>query len=315
MIETFKKDIEAGLSKVLKTLPSKYFYDSIGDKLFVKIMNMPEYYLTRAEHDIFKNQTSNIIEKIKVEPNTFFEIIELGAGDGTKTKLLLKELIGLNFNFKYSPVDISENALKILKTSLKSEISSLDVSTKQGDYFDVLEGLKEQKAPKIVLFLGSNIGNMQDETARIFLKRLSNSLNKNDKVVLGVDLIKSEKIVLPAYSDKDGITKSFNLNLLTRINKELDGDFKEENFNHLATYKEEEGIARSYLVSKLNQEITIKALNKSFSFTKGEKIHTETSRKYNNKILESLLKETDLEITDKLMDSKNLFSDYILTKK
>ncbi|WP_299669088.1 L-histidine N(alpha)-methyltransferase [uncultured Polaribacter sp.] len=314
MIETFKKDVEEGLSKTSKTLPSKYFYDSIGDQIFIKIMNMPAYYLTRAEHDIFKNQTEKIIQKLKLTPNIFFEIIELGAGDGTKTKLLLKELIRLEYNFKYAPIDISENALKNLKSNLNKEMASLEVSTKQGDYFEVLDNLKQQKAPKVVLFLGSNIGNMSDETAKIFLTKLSNALNKNDKVLLGVDMIKSEHVVLPAYNDKEGLTKSFNMNLLDRINKELEGDFNTHHFEHLATYTQDEGIARSYLVSKKNQEVSINTLDQKFSFIEGEKIHTETSRKYNDAILEHLLEETYLKITDKLMDSNEYFADYILTK-
>ena len=314
MIDIFKEDVNLGLSKKHKTLPSKYFYDSKGDDIFIKIMHMPEYYLTRAEHDIFENQTEEIINKLNLNKNTFFELIELGAGDGTKTKVLLDELVNQNYNFKYLPVDISENALLNLERSLKENIPKLHISTKQGDYFKILDSLKNSNAIKIVFFLGSNIGNMKDDTAKKFMHQLSNSLNKNDKVLLGVDLIKEKEVVLPAYSDNAGITASFNMNLLDRINKELGANFNTNNFKHLATYREEEGIARSFLVSNKKQEVTIKSLNKRFSFFEGEKIHTEISRKYNDKVLRNILSNSDLKITDKLLDENKYFADFILEK-
>lgn len=315
MKERFKKDVNEGLSKTSKALPSKYFYDAIGDQIFVKIMHMPEYYLTRAEHEIFKNKTSEIITSLNVNKDIKFDIIELGAGDGTKTKLLLRDLVEKEYQFKYLPIDISKDALNNLKTSLNKEIKTLEVETKQGDYFNVLDDLKSHKNKKIILFLGSNIGNMSDDEAKQFLEKLGNAMHKDDIILLGADLIKNKDIVLPAYSDESGVTKSFNLNLLTRINKELEANFDVDKFNHLATYTESEGIARSFLVSKERQEVEIKSLQKSFLFDKDEKIHTEDSRKYNNEIIEGLLANTSLKISGKLTDSNKYFADYILTKK
>jgi len=315
MTDNFLTDVNDGLSKSSKTLPSKYFYDEIGDKIFIEIMNMPEYYLTKAELSIFKNQTQKIIDSLELKPNQFFELIELGAGDGTKTKELLKELLNQNFDFSYLPIDISQDSLNHLEKKMKLELPKLTISTKQGDYFGVLGGLNNSNFPKVILLLGSNIGNMSDENATIFTSQLSSSLQKNDKVLLGVDLIKVKEIVLPAYSDKNGVTKRFNLNLLSRINKELEADFNLVNFDHLAIYNEAEGIARSFLVSKAAQKVTIKKLGKSFSFEKGEKIHTETSRKYNDEILSKILVNSNFKIADKLTDSKNYFADYILIKE
>jgi dimethylhistidine N-methyltransferase len=315
MKKNFKNAVRNGLSKANKTLPSKYFYDAIGDKIFVKIMHMPEYYLTRAEQEIFKNKVDEIVTYLKINKENPFEIIELGAGDGTKTKLLLKELTSNNFNFKYVPIDISNDALINLKNSLSKKFNSLIVETKQGDYFEVLDDLNKNNIKKIILFLGSNIGNMSDENATLFLQKLSSKMHKNDIVLLGTDVIKNKNIVLPAYSDAAGITKRFNLNLLTRINNELGANFNIDNFDHLATYTENEGIARSFLVSKIKQSVNIKGLEKTFEFEKGEKIHTENSRKYNDEILESVLKNSGLQISEKLMDSKKYFADYILTKK
>ncbi|MBJ7881778.1 L-histidine N(alpha)-methyltransferase [Gelidibacter salicanalis] len=314
MNKNFQKDIDLGLSATNKTLPSKYFYDEIGDALFVEIMKMPEYYLTKAEFDIFKNQNQKLIKALKLETTTFFELVELGAGDGTKTKQLLKALDQQQYNFDYAPIDISEHALKHLKASVNSELPKVKISTKQGDYFNVLADLKQSEDPIIVLFLGSNIGNLPDARAKEFLQKLSDNLKNGDRVVLGVDLIKPESIVLPAYNDAQGITKRFNLNLLTRINRELDANFDINSFKHLPEYTEKEGIARSFLVSTTKQTVTIKNLNKSFNFIEGEKIHTETSRKYNDQILTDILGQSSLKIIDRLTDSQNLFADYILEK-
>jgi len=158
----FKKDIEQGLSDFPKTLPSKYFYDKKGDELFVQIMNMPEYYLSRAEHEIFKIQSQEIIEGLELDPNQYFELIELGAGDGTKTKELLDVLHKGEYKFEYIPIDISQNALEQLEKRLTKGLPGVSVKKKQGDYFSMLESLRETTHPKVVFFLGSNIGNMTD---------------------------------------------------------------------------------------------------------------------------------------------------------
>ncbi|HUH74961.1 MAG TPA: L-histidine N(alpha)-methyltransferase [Chitinophagales bacterium] len=314
MIDTFEKDIDRGLSSTPKTLPSKYFYDEIGDELFVKIMHSEEYYLTRAELDIFENKTQEIIESLQLDKNTYFELIELGAGNGLKTKKLLKLLSDQNYQFDYLPVDISQNSLDILKESINRELPKVSIQTKQGDYFKVMESLKESRHQKIVLFLGSNLGNMPDKIAAEFVYNLGQNLNVNDKLLIGADLIKSKEIVAPAYNDSKGYTRAFNLNLLARINKELNADFDIHNFQHLPEYEESEGIAKSFLVSTIKQRVYIKKINKTFHFEEGEKIATEVSRKYNDKILQEIIKDADFVIHSKLTDSKNYFADYILKR-
>ncbi|MCC6186779.1 MAG: L-histidine N(alpha)-methyltransferase [Chitinophagaceae bacterium] len=169
MIDTFKKEVDQGLKSNPKKLPSKYFYDKKGDAFFVEIMKLPEYYLTRSELDIFKNKTQELIKAFGVKPDSYFELIELGAGDGTKTKELLQALDAQKFKFDYFPIDISSNALALLQKDLSNTLPNVSVQTQQGDYFEVLASLKESKQPKIVLFLGSNIGNMNDETAAQFI--------------------------------------------------------------------------------------------------------------------------------------------------
>ncbi|AQS92996.1 L-histidine N(alpha)-methyltransferase [Polaribacter sp. BM10] len=314
MTETFKEEIKQGLSAIPKTLPSKYFYNKIGDALFVQIMNLPEYYLTRSEFDIFKNKTQQLIDAFGIDKNTHFELIELGAGDGTKTKELLKVLDAQKYRFDYMPIDISANALAQLKNNLAKELPNVSVKTQQGDYFNVLHSLKENNNPKVMLFLGSNIGNMDDEIATEFIYNLGANLQKGDKLLLGADLIKSKEIVLPAYNDTQGITAKFNLNLLDRINTELNADFNTSQFKHQPEYNEEEGIAKSFIVSTSDQEVTVQQLNKTFHFKEGEKIHTEISRKYNDILIQQIIANTSFTLDTKIMDSKAYFADYILTR-
>ncbi|WP_370227419.1 L-histidine N(alpha)-methyltransferase [Mesoflavibacter sp.] len=314
MTNTFKEDVRKGLEQPLKTLPSKYFYDKKGDALFVEIMNLPEYYLTRCELEIFQNKTNALIEALQLKTNIHFELIELGAGDGLKTKHLLKALIDQHFNFEYIPIDISANALQLLQKDLNKTLPNVAVTPKQGDYFEVLASLKHNNKPKVILFLGSNIGNMDDVIAQQFIYNLSANLQKNDMLLLGVDLIKSEDIVLPAYNDSKGITAQFNLNILERINNELEANFNLDNFEHLPKYDAVKGIAESYILSTKAQTVSIKAMNATFDFDEGEKIHTEISRKYNDKLIHSVIANTDFTIEDKILDSKAYFADYILKR-
>jgi len=315
MIKEFAKDVDLGLSQKEKKLSSKYFYNKEGDELFVEIMKMPEYYLTRSEMEIFSIQTYDLINAFELDKNTHFELVELGAGDGTKTIKLLEVLNKNNYQYDYMPVDISNNALNQLEASLKKQLPKLSIKAKHGDYFNILESLKDSHHPKIVLFLGSNIGNMTDDAASQFLYQLGANLNKNDKLLIGADLIKPADIVMPAYNDKEGITRDFNLNLLKRMNNELDATFDVEAFEHAPEYNEQEGIAKSYLKSKRNQHVTIKTIGKAYQFNEGEKIHTETSRKYSDEILKNILANTDFEIINKFTDAKHYFADYLLNRK
>lgn len=313
MIEQFKADVANGLSATPKSLLSKYFYDEIGDKLFVQIMHMPEYYLTDAEMEIFEHQAEKLATLLAPTTGTF-DLIELGAGDGTKTVHLLKEL-QKHREFCYKPIDISQHALSSLKGFLQKELPDLKVETQQGDYFQVLKGIADNGNPKAILFLGSNLGNMLDHNAKRFLTSLDDAMNPGDKLLLGLDLKKSREVVLPAYNDAAGITKAFNLNLLTRINNELGGNFDVDSFEHAPEYNEEEGVAKSYIRSKVDQEVRIDSLGESYYFEKGERIHMEISRKYNEEILNAILGDTSLVLQEVIKDSKNLFADFILTKQ
>jgi len=311
MKKTFAKDINDGLSAQNKSLPSRYFYDKKGDELFIKIMKMPEYYLTDAELEIFNCQTALLIDSFGMN-GEHFEIVELGAGDGLKVVNLLKQLNGSNFT--YAPIDISKNAIVKLKSRVLGEIPSLDFDGRQGEYFEVLDSLKDV-GKKVILFLGSNIGNLSDERAHDFMLKISQSMNAHDRLLIGFDLKKDPEIIERAYDDPHGFTRDFNLNLLSRINNELDGEFDIGKFEHVPKYDQEKGIALSYLESLEDQIVFIGAIGKSFKFKKGEQIHTEISRKYDLQIINKIAKDTGLIVKDTFYDSQKYFVDVLFEKE
>ncbi len=310
MIDQFAKDVDEGLSAAQKSIPSKYFYDSIGDEIFVKIMNMPEYYLTDAELEIFNCQTKELIQSFGMN-GEHFEVIELGAGDGLKVINLLKQLKG--HDFTYSPIDISINAIEKLKSRLLSEIPALKFDGKQGEYFEVLGSLKEV-GKKVILFLGSNIGNLSNCFAHEFMVRISASMNLHDKLLIGFDLKKDAEIIKKAYNDPHGYTKAFNLNLLNRINRDLGADFSVDNFVHFPEYNSNTSAASSYLISQKDHLVNIQATGKSYEFKKGERIHTEISRKYDLTSIKDIAKNTGLTIKKTFWDSRNYFIDVLFEK-
>lgn len=311
-MDYFLADVHLGLSSTQKTLPSKYFYDAVGDALFIEIMAMPEYYLTRAEMEIFEHQAADIVAAFGQSQQVPFELIELGAGDGSKTVHLLRELLKQGYQFDYLPIDISVNALEGLCASVSAQLPALSIKPQAGDYFKMLAKLKDTHHPKIVLFLGSNIGNLFDSEASNFINHLAESLQHQDKLLLGVDLIKSKEIVLPAYDDAQGLTRAFNLNLLERINNELGGDFDLNEFEHQAEYNAEEGIARSYLVSRRAQNVTLQMNKETYKFIHGERIKVEISRKYNRQIVDDIMADTPFRIADEFSDQANRFADFLL---
>ncbi len=221
----FKEDIAAGLNADQKYLPSRYFYDAEGDKIFQEIMKMPEYYLTKAEFEILSTQAEDILAAIKANGREF-DLVEFGAGDGYKTKILIEKLIAAGANFRYIPIDISKDVLVNLKADFQKLFPHLEIRPENSEYFQALEEINNKSQnPKVVLFLGSSIGNFREDSTVKFLNGLNNKLNKGDYAFIGFDLKKNPKIILDAYNDKQGITKSFNLNLLKRINRELGADF------------------------------------------------------------------------------------------
>lgn len=303
--------IIAGLYSEPKTIPSRYFYDAKGDELFQQIMELPEYYLTRAEFEIVSKQSAAIVAATGFSKEKHFDLIELGAGDGSKTRELLKYLLNTGFDFTYKPIDISPNVLEVLSENL-SDLEGLKTEGIAGDYFVVLKGLNTSSVPKITLFLGSNLGNYEDHQAKDFLKKIADSMNKNDALLLGLDIIKDPSRILNAYNDATGVTKAFNMNLLTRINRELEADFDLNAFDHRPEF-DPEGKAISFIVSLKDQNVHIGATGDVIRFQKDEKIRTEVSRKYNQEILDSMLPDNMI-IEAIFRDSKQDFADYLVLK-
>lgn len=310
----FAEDTYKGLTSYPKYLLSKYIYDEKGDKIFQKIMDMPEYYLTACEYDILKINAGAIARAFSSENG--FDLIELGAGDGKKTKLLLKELVRLGFKFDYLPVDISQHALDELKISLKKEIPEVNVKVQQGTYFKTLEKLSEYNTrKKVILFLGSNIGNLLHENAVDFLANIAKAMSEDDMLFMGFDQKKHPQKILDAYNDPAGITEEFNKNLLVRINREFEGDFDTEKFLHWETYNPETGTAKSFLVSKTEQKVQIKKLGLEVKFDAWESLHTEISQKYDDSVINWLGDEAGLRVEKSFGDKENFFRNYIFRRK
>ena len=271
-----------------------------------EIMNLEEYYLTNKEMEIFTEQKAAILTAISSEP---FRIIELGAGDGSKTKVLLKFFQDNHVPFTYTPVDISGNVLEILKTDLVKEIPGLKVEPYQGDYFDALSEIAEGNEKDVVFFLGSNIGNFVKGEAELFLQQLCSFLKPKDLLLMGVDLKKDPSIILSAYNDPSGVTKAFNLNLLERINKELGADFRSETFQHYPYYNPQTGECRSYLISKIEQHVTV--AGESIHFRAWEAIFMEVSKKYDEKQLSDLAGAAGFAELSTFRDSQKWFADVL----
>ncbi|WP_343487587.1 L-histidine N(alpha)-methyltransferase [Allomuricauda sp. d1] len=311
----FAKEVQDGLTAFPKHLSSKYFYDEVGDKLFQDIMAMPEYYLTDCEFEILTNHAAEISSLFSGDGSPF-SLFELGAGDGKKTKILLRQLLKNEASFDYRPIDISQNALEQLEASLEKELPKLAINTLQGTYFETLANIaKTNGRRKVILFLGSNIGNLLHPQAIDFLIQLRDVLGDDDLVFMGMDQKKHPQKILDAYNDKTGITETFNKNILARINKEFGGNFDLDKFLHWEVYDPETGTAKSYLVSKEKQSVFIEDLELNVDFTAWETIHTEISQKYDDKTVRWLAEKSGLQIVNQFSDSKGFYKDYIFKKK
>ncbi|MBD8082806.1 L-histidine N(alpha)-methyltransferase [Chryseobacterium caseinilyticum] len=307
--DDFRSDVVEGLKKSPKKLLSKYFYDEAGDRLFQQIMDMPEYYLTNCELDIFKNKTELLAKSILID-NEPFDLIELGAGDAMKSSYLLEHLTTKNIDFTYMPIDISGHILEELNEKFSRDLPELQVITLEGDYFDMLDrAITISQRRKVVLFLGGNIGNMDLEESYHFCRELRRKLNRGDILLIGFDLKKNPQTILDAYNDEAGITSSFNLNLLIRMNRELEADFDVLNYQHYQTYDPISGACKSYLVSLAEQNVHIG--NQIFSFEENELIDMEISQKFSQVDITKLARDSKFHIIDEIADSKTWFVDSI----
>lgn len=307
MTDEFKNDVKLGLEASQKRIPSKYLYDEYGSELFNKITRHPDYYLTNCELETLSLHKDSIAEIIG---NTPFNLIELGPGEGIKTRVLVEKFLNDARTFTYIPIDISMHYLNVISDQFKQAMPLLSLTAIQSDFFKGLQWLSKNSARKnVVLFLGSSIGNFDSVTTHEFLKHVRDTLNDGDYFLLGLDLCKDLDILFHAYDDSDGITREFNLNLLRRINRELSGNFNLEKFRHYATYNVNINAMESYLISLEPQEVTIKTLQQSFFLREIEAIHMEFSHKYHLAEIEQLAHAAGFEVVENFTDSKQYFVD------
>jgi dimethylhistidine N-methyltransferase len=308
ILSAFAQDVQKGLCSQPKSLQSKYFYDAEGDRLFQKIMDLPEYYLTRCEEEILQTHAVDLAAMLK---NQHFDLVELGAGDGLKTRVLLAHFQEEQLQYRYFPVDISRNILDHLEETLQQQWPDLSVFPLEGEYFSALKKMpnSEAKVRKVVLFLGSTIGNMTLADAESFLQQLRAQLAPGDLILVGFDLKKNPDLILAAYNDSAKVTRDFNINLLHRINRELGGNFQPENFQHWPLYQPITGHTKSYLISKIDQEVYIEALHLTVKFAAWEAIDMELSKKYDFTEIEHLATLAGLKVLTYFKDRKEYFTD------
>ena len=305
----FAADVRRGLNARQKFLPPKYFYDDLGSQLFEAICRLPEYYLTRAESEIFALRSVEIVERaargLKVT------LVELGSGSASKTRRIIEALLARQQQLRYVPVDISHAALEASAHALLQEYASLQVTAYAGDYDAALPRVAEHlggDTRALVLFLGSNVGNFDREGARAFLRNLRGVLRAGDSLLLGADLKKDPAVLEAAYDDALGVTAAFNLNLLARINRELHADFNLRAFRHVALYNAERGRVEMHLESARAQTVNVAALGLEVNFDACERVHTENSYKYDLAELSALADETGFARAHTWLDAGERFS-------
>lgn len=306
--QQFSFDVLAGLSDSPKRLSSKYFYDDEGSRLFTEITKLKEYYPTRLEAEILDAHKGAIAHQLAGRP---VNLVDLGAGDGQKTMILLRHFQEQNMDVKFVPIDISEAAIRGLLDTVVGEFPKMACEGLVSEYFRGIHWLNAQDDDRVnlILFLGSNIGNFDKSLARARLRQLWTVLKADDLVLIGFDLKKDIDMLLSAYNDPKGTTARFNLNLLQRINRELGGHFELDKFRHFATYNVFSGAIESYLVSLEEQDVTIDALENVFHFRAWEPIHTEYSYKYLKSDIHDLAAKTGFHIEAEYFDTKQYFVD------
>jgi dimethylhistidine N-methyltransferase len=298
----------AGLARRPRSLASSLFYDARGSQLFQWITNLPEYYLTRVEREILEAHGEAIVAPMGRGRCT---VVDLGAGDGHKTQLLLRRMLERGAQVTYAPVDISQAALDVARERVSADMPGIDVRTVRATYaraLRLLEGDREA-GPKLVLFLGSSVGNLEHEEARSLLAGLRRALRKGDHVLVGFDLVKPLPVLQRAYDDSQGLTRAFNLNLLSRLNRQLGADFDLQSFRHVATWDPGRPAMESWLESTRRQTVLIGRV--AHTFAAGERIHTEISCKYTSAQVADFAASAGFVEIGRFGDPDNWFADVL----
>ena len=278
-------EVYEGLTRKPKSLPPKLFYDAAGSELFEKITELPEYYLTRTERAILESSAAQMIAAAGKD----LSLIELGAGTASKTRILIRAALQRQKHVGFYPIDVSRSALDEAVRNLNGDFRGLRVSPIVADYSHGLGQLARLPGRKLLLYLGSSIGNFEPMQAGAMLRTMRSSMRSGDALLLGTDMVKPASLLLPAYDDPQGVTAAFNKNILRRINRELDGDFNLDHFQHVALWNPACSRIEMHLESTRPQVIHIRGLQTRFNFVKGERIHTENSYKFTQTVVDSIL--------------------------
>lgn len=303
--DDFADAVRAGLTAGTKSLPCRFFYDELGSQIFEEICDLDEYYPTRTEHSILESCAEELTAMFPGRTS----LVELGSGSSSKTRVLIESFLARHGALRYMPVDISRSILEESAQSLLDDYEALEVIAIAAEYVHGLRRIKSHDAPsKLIVWLGSSIGNFELGEAATFLTRVRRAMGEHDRLLVGMDLAKNGDVLEAAYDDSKGVTARFNKNILERINRELGGHFDLESFEHRATYSEAAGRVEIRLVSTCAQDVAIDALGVKIAFEKGETIHTENSHKYRGEQIEQLIKAADLELERQWFDDDGLFS-------
>lgn len=309
LIPDMVDDVRESLLSVPRSLSPKYFYDERGSELFDQICSTPEYYPTRTEDRLLSRNAIDIINKTR--PN---QILELGSGYSIKTRRLFDACQYASHNCIYAPFDVCEEVLIESAQKLTTEYEWLDLMPLLGDYHGGLGNLPGNDGTRLFVFLGSTIGNFEQEDALSFIQEVNKVMRKGDYFLIGVDRVKEHDVLHAAYNDAQGLTAEFNLNVLQVLNRELDANFNTREFTHSATFNAEKERIEMKLVSNSNQEVHINELNESIRFVQGDDILTEISQKYTYKGIEKMLLEANFSIM-KHYEDENAYFSLILTSK
>ncbi len=302
--ENFADEVTFGLTSVPRFILPKFFYDSYGSKLFDEICSLPEYYLTRAEISILRD----IRTKLGLFLDSDTRLVELGSGTSTKTRLLLDILFDITLDVEYFPIDISDILTESSELLLR-DYPQLRVTGIIDTFDGGLEFLQTfDKKRNLLIFLGSSFGNFAPEQGRAFLQKIYDIIKPGDLFLIGLDLVKDVNIIEAAYNDLQGVTAKFNLNVLSRINNELDADFVLDNFEHYAFYNPDLQRVEMYIRSLTNQSVIATKTNMKLLLKNNELIHTEFSYKYKQSQIHTLLSDVGFDVKQMWTDKDNLFS-------
>jgi L-histidine N-alpha-methyltransferase len=298
--------VELGLQRAQKTLPCRFFYDDEGSRIFEEICELPEYYLTRAEHEVLRDRCDEIARSFGRKTL----LVELGSGSSTKTRTLIEAFLDHHGRLRYAPVDISRGILEESAHALLDDYPGLEILAIAAEYDHGLEKLRSEEAidRKLILWLGSSVGNFTRAEASEFLESVRDTMQASDRLLIGIDLRKDAKTLERAYDDDAGVTARFNKNILRRINRELGADFDVDEFAHRATFDPAKGRVEMHLESLKDQTVSISTLDMTVTLAEGETIHTENSYKYSRDEISALAESARLTVEKQWTDSADRFS-------